>query len=273
MKFPFFSILFLSACTISSGQTSSGVDTLYANEHKIVSMFFPKSIRQGITGSTNYAFTYNREKEQYFGLLQATPGEDSNLLVITIDGEVYSYILRYSKKIDSLSYFVSQDRSIGNENYANRKRSLTKMPLHDSISPPFPSTHPSYSDLCTQLLRNPRPFNQVRYKDGVSLKVTKSIYYSNEVYFVFEITNVTEIDYEINTLDLFKVNGNKKRKSSYQELHLSPVYTHQMPKIVPKGQTYSFIYVYPKFTLSKRERLILKLDELNGGRDLVFRIK
>lgn len=273
MKFPLFFILFLSACTISSGQTSSGVDTLYANEHKIVSMFFPQPIRQGITGSTNYAFTYNREKEQYFGLLQATPGEDSNLMVITIDGEVYSYILRYSKKIDSLSYFVPQNRSIGNENYANRMRPLAKLAQHDSLTSKLPSKHPNYPKLCSQLLRNPSPFNQVRYKDGVSLKVTKSIYHSNEVYFVFEISNATEIDYEINSLDLFKVNGNKRRKSSYQELLLSPVYTHQMPKIVPKGQSYRFISVYPKFTLGKKEKLILKLDELNGGRDVVFRIK
>lgn len=53
-------------------------------------------IRQGITGTDNFVFSYNQEKEQYFALLQAKPGAVSNLLTITNDGEVYSYILKYS---------------------------------------------------------------------------------------------------------------------------------------------------------------------------------
>jgi len=53
------------------------VDTIYAHEQKAVAMFFPNPIRQGLTGSSNCAFSYNRDKEQDFGLLQATPGEES----------------------------------------------------------------------------------------------------------------------------------------------------------------------------------------------------
>lgn len=50
----------------------SVLDTIYANNKKNVSLFFPEPIRQGITGSDNFVFTFNREREQYFGLLQAT---------------------------------------------------------------------------------------------------------------------------------------------------------------------------------------------------------
>ena len=71
------------------------LDTIYANDKKNVALFFPEPIRQGVTGANNFVFTYNREKEQYFGLLQATPGTESNLLTVTKNGQVYSYILQY----------------------------------------------------------------------------------------------------------------------------------------------------------------------------------
>ncbi|CAN0486788.1 unnamed protein product [Scytosiphon promiscuus] len=99
--------------------------------------------------------------------------------------------------------------------------------------------------------------------------MTKSIYYRNDVYVVFKIENGSQIDFEINSLDLYKVNGNNKRKSSHQELLLSPVYQFQMPTVVPKGEQAQFVCVYPKFTLGAREKLLVKLAELNGARDVV----
>lgn len=74
-------ILFILTALISAfveSQTSKALDTIYANDTKNVALFFPEPIRQGITGSENFVFTYNREKEQYFGLLQAKPGKESN---------------------------------------------------------------------------------------------------------------------------------------------------------------------------------------------------
>src|SRR5690606_19707496 len=96
-------------------QNSSSLDTIFANDKKNVSMFFPNPIRQGIVGSDNFVFTYNREKEQYFGLLQARPGKASNLLIINTNGSVFSYIVSYKEQLEKLSYFVPQSESIGFE--------------------------------------------------------------------------------------------------------------------------------------------------------------
>src|SRR5699024_6936594 len=103
------------------------LETLYANNSKNVALFFPSPIRQAYTGSSNFVFTYNREKKQYFGLLQATPEKQSNLLVVTDDGAVYSFILEYSDSLPKLNYFISKERSIGTElPMAETKRSNKK---------------------------------------------------------------------------------------------------------------------------------------------------
>ncbi|GBF22170.1 hypothetical protein C21_04363 [Arenibacter sp. NBRC 103722] len=249
------------------------IDTIYANEQMTVSLFFPDPIRQGITGSSNYAFSFNREKAQYFGLLQATPGEESNLLVVTQDGSVYSYLLRYSQELDKVNYFIAATESIGNERTGPSILPQENMPLADSDTIPIPDMASDYPKLCSQLLRNLRPFDQIKYMDGVTIRMAKSIYYANEVYIIFEIENGSQIDFEINTMNLYKVNGNKKRKASYQELLLSPIYQFEMPQVVPKGQQVQFVSVYPKFTLGKAEKLIVVLDELNGNRDVALKLR
>tara|TARA_R110002051_G_scaffold7262_2_gene33578 strand:- start:132 stop:953 length:822 start_codon:yes stop_codon:yes gene_type:complete len=254
-------------------QNGKITDTIYANEQMTVSLFFPDPIRQGITGSPNYAFSFNREKAQYFGLLQATPGEESNLLVVTQDGEIYSYLLRYSQKLEKLNYFIADSERIGNERTGPSILPQGNMPLVDSDTMPISDEVEDYPKLCSQLLRNPRPFNQIKYKDGVTIRMAKSIYYLNEVYVVFEIENDSQIDFEINTLNLYKVNGNNKRKSSYQELILAPNYQFKIPQVVLKGQQVQFVCVYPKFTLGAREKLLVKLEELNGNRYIVLKMR
>lgn len=249
-------------------QKDRTIDTIYTNEQKIVSLFFPDPIRQGITGTPNYTFSYNRENEQSFGLLQSTTGEESNLLVITSRGKVYSYILRHSQKLEKLHYFIDSTESIGHEHKRSNPNTVTstktiKLTKTDSLG------KDRYSKLCSQLLGNPRSFNQIKYRDGLTIRMAKSVYYANEVYVVFEIENDSKIDFEINTLNLYTVNGNKKRKSSYQELLLPPIYEYKIPAVVPKGQSVQFVRVYPKFTLGKSEKLMVKLEELNGGRNVV----
>src|SRR5690606_39814640 len=108
-------ILLMAIFMWGSLNAQKTLDTLYANEKKNVALFFPDPIRQGITGTTNFVFTYTREKAQYFGLLQAQPGEESNLLVVTDDGSVYSYILKYAKTLPKLNHFVPKSASIGTE--------------------------------------------------------------------------------------------------------------------------------------------------------------
>lgn len=67
-------IIFAFAPRLCSAQAKTQIlDTIYANDTKNVALFFPEPIRQGVTGADNFVFTYNREKEQYFGLLQAKP--------------------------------------------------------------------------------------------------------------------------------------------------------------------------------------------------------
>ncbi|MBO0356009.1 DUF4138 domain-containing protein [Muricauda ruestringensis] len=240
-------------------QAQRPLDTIYANDQKNVALFFPNPLRQGITGASHFVFTYNREKEQYFGLLQAKPGIESNLLAVTSDGKVYSYILKYSDKLPKLNYFIGGDESIGNESPVME---IPKTKNTDSNK----DRTAYYQRASEYLLRSSSETIAIKCKKGIRLRLQKMAYDTSEVYLVVEVKNRSGIDFEIDYLNVYRTNGNNKRKASYQRLQQKVVYRHKMPYSIINGQSQRFVYVLPKFVLGDNEKLMLELKELNGSR-------
>ena len=237
------------------------LDTIYANDKKNVALFFPEPIRQGITGASNFIFTYNREKEQYFGLLQATLGEESNLLTVTKNGQVYSYILKYKEQLPKLNYFISLKESIGSERPVILKQKRIAQPL-DKID--------YFEKFSNHLLKSYSGRIATKRRKGIKLQLQKMVYNASEVYLVLEIKNKSEIDFEIDYLNIYRILGNKKRKASYQKLLLPADYKYAMPSTTKVGNSHRFVYVLPKFVLGVNEKLMIELKELNGRRKVIL---
>ena len=266
MKKLFFMITMLIVSFVSAQQ----LDTIYANEKKAVALFFPKPIRQGIVGKQHFVFNYNREEAQHLGLLQATPGVESNLLAITNDGQVYSYILKYADKLSTLNYFIKVSESIGAE------KPLLKVDVEPSKQ--VKSKHASsfleayrtdyvkkYAEF---LLKRPGVLLKSKRKKGMILRIHKLVYNRSEMYLYLEIENRSEIDFEIDYLNIYRLNGNPKRRASFQRLQLDRVYAHKMPKLIKHQNVIRFVYVLPKFVLGKDEKLQIELKESKGSRNL-----
>ncbi|MEZ4841690.1 MAG: DUF4138 domain-containing protein [Flavobacteriaceae bacterium] len=251
-----------------SVQAQKPLDTIYANDKKNVALFFPNPIRQGITGASHFVFTYNREKEQYFGLLQAKHGTESNLLAVTSDGKVYSYILKYSEKLPKLSYFIDEDESIGNE---SPKMEIPKTKNSITVSDEDRTAY--FQRASEYLLRSSSETIDLKRKKGIRLRLRKMAYDASEVYLVMEVKNQSGIDFEIDYLNVYRTNGNNKRKASFQRLQQEIIYKHKMPYSIINGQSQRFVFVLPKLVLGDNEKMMLELKELNGSRKLVLETK
>ncbi|MHA7830159.1 MAG: DUF4138 domain-containing protein [Flagellimonas sp.] len=242
------------------GQRS--LDTIYSNESKNVALFFPSPIRQAIVGNENFVFSYDREEAGYFGLLQGVEGVESNLLVITSNHQIYAFVLKYAKELSQLNHFVRKGDSIGKIGPA--KESEVK---EDSLI--VGTSH--YNMFCTSLLdRKPKDMVTKR-KKGVRLRLEDMVYNGREVYLVFGIRNRSGIDFELDFLEVFRVNGSAKRRASYQEIPLEPIYGHNVPNKIKDGEMVRFVHVLPKFVLGDKERLKLVLEELHGNRRMELR--
>jgi hypothetical protein len=258
-------ILFLSLAT-----ANAQLDTLYVNDTHVLSLIFPKPISRAVTGHANYTLGYNQETPERVGLLQGNRGEDSNLLVVTEDGQAYSYYLAYRKQLEESHRFVAIDEAIGNvlpekrkdEMAQKEKRRSQTVTLADSLQ---------YRKASRYFLeRNSRVLKAQR-KDGMVLRLCDVSYFGKETYIVLEIENKSDIDFEVDFVQLFKVHGNPRKKSSYQKLSLEPLYSYKKPSIVRGGTLNRFVYVVSKFTLSGKERLMVELQEIRGSRQIIFR--
>ncbi|MEX0313635.1 MAG: DUF4138 domain-containing protein [Allomuricauda sp.] len=241
------------------------LDTIYANDKKNVALFFPEPIRQGITGTSNFVFTYNREKEQYFGFLQATPGPESNLLTVTKDGQVYSYILKYKEELSKLNYFITTRESIGNE----RPQEEKEIVITNKVNP-YSNKIKDFKKFGDYLLGNQYESIARKRKRGIVLRLQNVFYQDSQVYLVMEIQNKSEIDFEVDYLNIYRVNGNKRRKASYQKLKIDSLYKYRAPEQIKKEESRQFVFVLPKFVLGDNERLEIELQELKGNRKVII---
>ncbi|WP_417364047.1 DUF4138 domain-containing protein [Galbibacter sp.] len=254
--------------TFAKAQTSTVLDTIYANDTKNVALFFPEPIRQGITGSDNFVFTYNREKEQYFGLLQAKPGKESNLLVVNRNGSIFSYIVRYKKQLSKLNYFIPASKSIGNE-----KPIVTDSILAESSEERIDNRTFYYQKFCSYLLNRKQRTGRIKKRnEGIVLSVENIVFDKEELYFVIQIVNHSTLDYDLNFLNLSIETQQKGKRKSLQRLYQEPIYKYNLPSKIVEGQTVRFVYVLHKFSLSNDRRAILELNEKDGERNIEMKL-
>lgn len=244
------------------------LDTIYANDTKNVALFFPGPIRQGITGSENFVFTYNREMEQYFGLLQATPGKESNLLIINRDGSVFSYIIKYAERLSKLNYFIPMSNSIGNEK-PKKKDSIHVETVEKSVD----YRRYSHEKFCRYLIDRKQRIGRIKNRtEGIVLSVENIVFDKEELYFVIRFENTTTLDYDINFLNLSIETRQKGKRKSLQRLYQEPVFKYNLPMKIAENETVRLVYVLPKFSISNDRRVILELNEKNDERNIDLKI-
>lgn len=266
-KYIIISALIITSTSVKA-QTEIHLDTIYANDTKNVSLFFPEPIRQGITGSENFVFTYNREKEQYFGLLQAKPGKESNLLVINRNGSIFSYIVRYKAQLTQLNYFIPMSNSIGNE-----KPKVTDSIQTKNSEKSIDNYSYYYQKFCSYLLASRQYLGRyTRRNDGVILRVENIVFDKEELYFVIQIRNNSTLDYDLNFLKLSIETRQKGKRKSLQRLVKEPIFKYNLPSKIVVDETVRFIYVIPMFSLSNDRRVILELNEKDGERNIEMKI-
>src|SRR5690606_35731678 len=134
--------------------------------------------------------------------------------------------------------------SIGNEK-PNMK------PLEPSMEDPVSNENSRdyFNRACENLLRSKLVPVATKSKGRVKLQLQRIAYSGSETFLVLEVTNRSEIDFEVDYLKVYYVNGNKRKKASYQRLEQKVIYRHKMPSAIATGQSRRFVLVVPKFTL------------------------
>lgn len=256
------------ASFLLEAQNTSSLDTIFANDQKNVALFFPNPIRQGITGADNFVFTYNREKEQYFGLLQAKAGKASNLLIINANGSIFSYIVSYKEQLEKLNYFVPQSESIGFEQPKFTERSDST-----NVANLFTDKTFYYERFSSFLLNRKQRIGSIQKRNnGIVLSLENIVFDKEELYFIIKIENKSTLDYDLNFLDISTQTRKQGKKKSLQRIPQLPNFKYNLPNKVAEKEIKRMVYVFPKFSLGNDKMVILELNEKKGERNLKLKV-
>ena len=263
-----FYILTISLLCFSKVFAQPTLDTLYANNHQAMAVFFPDPIRQAITGSDQFVFSYNREHKQHYGLLQGKQGTDSNLLIISDSGLVYSYIIAYRPQLQKLNRFVRKSEAIGNE----KPTHVDSKPKIKSVKTTIKTTDYN-AEFCRYLINKNKSKSTLKTKKhDVTLELKNIIYDQNQLYVILKITNDSSLDYDINYLNTTVVTRKKGKNKSMQSLYIAPNSVYDMPTRISKKRSRTVVYMLPKFSISNDRIVHFSLNESYGERNLKLKV-
>ena len=232
-------IILLSLYGVAQAQQPLGVST-----DKTTALIFPFPISHVDRGTKDIIVQPVRENEKLL-LVKAAVKQfgETNLSVVTNDGHVYSFVVNYVARPDSLVYELPVFTNANVETYA---RSIAdNKGIVRGISDKSWSVEASVTG--------------IYIKDKV-------------IYFQLLLCNHSAINYDVDVLRFFIRDLKKGKRTAIQENTLAPLFiagNHQQAK----AYNFSVIVVaLDKFTIPDEKFLGVQIMEKNGGRHLQLKV-
>ncbi len=261
-------LLFCSG--ITKAQSRIITDTIYGTENKNTTLFFPSPIKKAITGSENFVFGYNEETPSTIGIFKAAAGEESNMLVITENGNIFSFLVRYQKDLKKTNYFITDNMAVGNEKTNNIKKSEKETLNHQVIQK---DSLDIYTKISKEEISKITYYNRIYgAKDKIIVQLKNIRYYNDDLYFTLLLKNNSSLDYDINYLNFYLNSQNKKRTTTSQSIIYKHKFSYMLPKKIEAGEVKQVVFVFDKFSINEKKILVVELSEINGEREVTLEI-
>lgn len=231
-------IILLLVCNVCIAQTPLTVST-----DKTTSLIFPFPIKYVDRGTKDVIVQPVKEDERI--LLVKAAGKhftETNLSVVTGDGNVYEFTVNYAAQPSSLVLHLPPNKKATVSSYANSILNIT-------------------------------PKRMVKVEHAGIVSKLSGIYIKEDViYYQLEIHNHSPLDYDIELLKFHITDKKKGKRTALQENEVMPLYVAGNKSKV-KAYGFSVIVVaLEKFTIPDAKFLGIQLMEKNGGRHFNLKV-
>jgi conjugative transposon TraN protein len=187
----------------------------------------------------------------------------TNFTVITSDGKYYSFNAFYNEEPTQLSYDLTK--------FEQQKTKEQSEVLFKDLG----STSPSLIDLFMKAIikKNKKELNIKSRNYGIEA-ILKSIYIQDgKFYFHLSINNKSNLPYQVDYVS-FKIKDRRTTKrTTVQESSLTPVKIYRENMELASKEKQDNVFVLNQFTLLDKQVLVVKINERNGVRNQVLKIK
>lgn len=182
---------------------------------------------------------------------------DTNISVITENGKFYTFSLNYTPNPEITSFVVDkaeqQKVAILDEGELSTD---AKQKIHDAI--------------------NKRLFLNLGMDDknsGIEFEINNIFIHRDLLLFRISLHNRTQIDYTIDFMRFYIQDAKISKKTAIQQLEQNVQFMFDYAENVPSHSKRTFVVALNKLTIPDKKRLIIEIQEKNGGRHFFYKLK
>jgi conjugative transposon TraN protein len=236
----------------------------FVGYNKTTILLFPYAVRPGDIGSREVIAQKIKGVDNAVKVKAAHRNfAPTNLSVFTADGKLYSINLHYSDTLEQPVYVWGDGPATEGVPFAE--------PVQFSDSGLDQADLDSAADA---ILSRRGYISHPAIRSEKVHAAVKGIYYEKGLVFVrLTIRNRSYIPYEVDfsRTAIEKTTGSKRKAKTSEPL--TPLYAYGLSGDIDNHHSRDILLVYPKFTLSRDRRIVIRLYEHEGHRDLVLPIR
>lgn len=219
--------------------------SLYITTDKTTSLVFPFAIRHVDRGSNDVLVQTVKEVDNILLVKAGSKGfPETNLSVVTEDGNIYSFVICYEREPKVWVYHVPAYSKANTATYANA------------------------------ILDNPRRMHGARDRRwDMETEVTGVYIKDHIIYYQLRLSNQSPINYDIELLRFFIKDKKKGKRTAIQENELIPLFVAGNTNQVKSLTNNVVVVALEKFTIPDAKVMAIQLMEKNGGRHLQMKVK
>ncbi len=245
-------LLFFLTTLISYGQSAVKPQRLTIAYEKTTNLVFPFAITSVDRGTLDVLVQKAKGAEN---VLQVKAGvrefEETNLSVITADGNLYSFILNYNSHPTLTLCLPPKEpgRPLVHFTHAAHNR-FGLLSDAETISAKQP-----------MLRKRDKKFDIILQMSGIYVR-------DNVLYFQLELTNDSHIAYKVEQLRFYIRDKKKPKRTATQETELKPIYLYGNASRINGRSSQTVVVALNKFTIPDKKEFVIEMMEHNGGRHL-----
>ena len=237
---------------------ASALNQIELTFNKTSSIVFPAVIASVDRGSPDVLAQKAKGVDNVLQLKAGRRGfEETNLTVITADGRLHHFLVRYAARPSVYTYCASPPENVKGDEIPLIFRSEM--------------TGTEMKGFCRQILDG-REKKRLKRTSKYHMNLALSGIYiqGNIMFFHLTVDNASGIPYHTDMLRLYVRDRRKLSRTASQELEKVPLYRHGNDQVFAARSASDIVYAIPKFTIPDSKLFFIELLEKEGGRHLAL---
>lgn len=262
-------VLMLLVCSTGNvfGQLSSDKheryqiesDSLIIGHSKTTTIVFPHAIKSVDRGSNAVLVQKVKGFENILQLKAAYADfSETNLTVVTSDGQLYSFVLNYNEKEAMLNWAIRKSKQ-----GVQADLGLSEKENEAELQ--------SYAELASQEIKTLEGVKD--NQDGIKLQLTGLFIHQDVMYYRIKVENDSDVNYDISQFRFFIRDQKKAKRTASQEIEIIPTYIHNSVAVIGSRSEVCLVFALEKLTIPDKKYLAIQLMESKGARHLELQVR